>query len=72
MWAVQCRSDKQDTYCTMVILVWEGRKKFENPSKPNCGDIINTKSMFPCQNGTKMRYIPKKLNILKVKMKNSI
>ena len=56
----------------MVILVREGRKKFGYPSKPNCGSIVNTKSMFPCQKWYKMRYKPKKLDIFKVKMKNSI
>ena len=33
---------------------------------------VNTKIMFPCQNGTKMRYKPKKLDIFEVKMKISI
>ena len=56
----------------MVILVWKGRKKFGYPSKPNYGIITDTESMCPCQNGTKMRYKPKKLDIFVVKMKNSM
>ena len=56
----------------MVILVWEGRKKFGYPSKPNYGDITDTKIVFPCQNCTIMHYKPKKLDIFEVKMKNSM
>ena len=56
----------------MVILVWEGRKKFRFPSKPNYGVITDTKRKFPCQNDTKMRYKPKELDIFEVKMKNSM
>ena len=44
--------------CTMVILVREGRKKFGYPAKSNYGVIFNAKSMFPCQNSTKIRYKP--------------
>ena len=56
----------------MVILVWEGRKKFVYPSKPNYGVITDTKSLLPCQNGTRMPYKPKKLDIFEVRMKNSM
>ena len=56
--------------CTIVILVWEDRKKFGYPSKLNYCVITDTKSMFPFQNGTKMRYKTKKLDIFEVEMKN--
>ena len=59
-------------HCTMVILVWEGRKKFGFPSKPNYGVITDTKRKFRYQNDTKNRYKPKKLDIFEVKIKNSM
>ena len=52
----------------MVILVWEGRKKFGFSSKPNYGVIVNAKSMLLCQNGTKMHQKAKKLDIFGVKI----
>ena len=54
----------------MVMLVWEGMKKFGYPYKASYGFITDTKSMCPCQNGTKMHYKRQKLDIFEVKIKN--